>query len=273
MPTIQENLSQWNNNYDWSQQGEEWSVWWGGSDMQWYGAILPRLHRFVPTETILEIAPGFGRWTQFLKDLCRNLILVDLSEKCIQACKNRFSPSSHITYYLNDGKSLEMISNNSIDCIFSFDSLVHADAEAIKTYLNQMSKKLKKNGIGFLHHSNIGAYSRYLRLVNKLPRGKSLLQRLKLLDTDAMGRDYSMTAYKFERYAYEAGLQCISQELINWGCNRILTDCISIFTRKDSDWARPNKIVRNKNFMKEVKTISKLSKLYGATSFKNVTQA
>ena len=32
MPTIQENLQCWHGDYDWSQQGEEWSAPWGGSD-------------------------------------------------------------------------------------------------------------------------------------------------------------------------------------------------------------------------------------------------
>ena len=32
-------------------------------DSQWFGLIFPRIHAFLPTGTILEIAPGFGRWT------------------------------------------------------------------------------------------------------------------------------------------------------------------------------------------------------------------
>jgi len=29
----------------------------------------------------LEIAPGFGRWTHFLRDLCSELIIVDIAER------------------------------------------------------------------------------------------------------------------------------------------------------------------------------------------------
>ncbi|MEK6280890.1 MAG: hypothetical protein AABN95_11100 [Acidobacteriota bacterium] len=29
---------------------------------------LPRIHPFIPVGTILEIAPGYGRWTHYLKD-------------------------------------------------------------------------------------------------------------------------------------------------------------------------------------------------------------
>ena len=40
----------------------------GRADAQWYGSLLPRIHRFLPTGQVLEIACGYGRWTQYLKD-------------------------------------------------------------------------------------------------------------------------------------------------------------------------------------------------------------
>src|SRR6266550_6857049 len=63
--------------YDWKDAGEEWSAPWGTSAAQWFGAILPRVRAFLPAETILEIAPGFGRWTYYLKDYCQELWIVD----------------------------------------------------------------------------------------------------------------------------------------------------------------------------------------------------
>ena len=62
MPTIEENCSFFDETYDWPQAGEEWSKDWGSAHMQWYGCILPRISAFVPTDTILEVAPGYGRW-------------------------------------------------------------------------------------------------------------------------------------------------------------------------------------------------------------------
>jgi hypothetical protein len=70
MPTVDENYSAWNERYRWSDQGEEWSQSWGGSEAQWFWAIHPRIHRFLPCEQILEIAPGFGRWTHYLLSYC-----------------------------------------------------------------------------------------------------------------------------------------------------------------------------------------------------------
>ncbi|MFN7926786.1 MAG: class I SAM-dependent methyltransferase [Blastocatellia bacterium] len=158
MPSIEHNQFLWNQHYDWSQAGEEWSAGWGDSKTQWEGSLLPRIKSFVPTGTILEIAPGFGRWTQFLKDLCDNLLVVDLSAKCLDACRARFATDTHIRYHLNDGKSLAMIPDASVDFVFSFDSLVHAEAEVLEAYVQQLARKLKPQGVGFIHHSNLGAY-------------------------------------------------------------------------------------------------------------------
>ncbi|MFO1429308.1 MAG: class I SAM-dependent methyltransferase [Candidatus Competibacteraceae bacterium] len=269
MPTLEENQQTWNTTYGWTQQGDEWSLTWGRVEAQWFGTIFPRIHAFIPTGTILEIAPGFGRWTQYLKDYCKHLVVIDLAEKCIEACRQRFASDSHINYYVNDGKSLAMVEDKSIDFVFSFDSLVHTEADIIEAYLNQLAVKLKDNGIGFIHHSNIGSYGSYQQafsVLEKIPdKVKHLTVRILLGRTH--WRAASMTAKLFEAYCDNAGLQCIGQELINWGTRGHLIDCFSIFTPKNSIWSRPNKIIKNPEFMKEVNLIKKLSQVYTLKSF------
>src|SRR5215467_10639155 len=101
MPSIADNLKVWDG-YDWFRHGEEWSSEWGGSDAQWHSSIFPRIHRFLPADTILEIGPGSGRWTQYLKDYCAHLIVVDLSPSCIEMCRARFQASPHVVCHVND---------------------------------------------------------------------------------------------------------------------------------------------------------------------------
>lgn len=243
---VEQNKRIWDVTYNWKTQGDEWSTAWGGVDKQWNGSILPRIDAFVPAPTILEIAPGFGRWTQFLKDLCEKLVVVDLSEKCIRHIKKRFDSCSHITYYVNDGYSLEMISDASIDFVFSFDSLVHAEDDVIESYVRQLATKLKDGGAGFIHHSNLGEYPTYYSLVTKIPKGLSTLNRLGLLQSPCY-RAPSMTAIKFERYVEEAGMQCISQEIVNWEGRRLI-DTLSTFKKTDSSEVRQNEVKRNREF-------------------------
>jgi len=155
MVSVKENYDIFGVHYDWSERGDEWSQPWGGTRYVWSITIFPRIQAFLPTTNILEIAPGFGRCTQFLKDFCDHLIVVDLSEKCIRACQDRFCDCNHIEYHVNDGRSLDMIADQSIDFIFSWDSLVHADSSVMKEYIRQFSRILKPGGFGFLHHSNL----------------------------------------------------------------------------------------------------------------------
>jgi len=266
MATIDENRAIWNAEYDWARQGEEWSEPWGGSESQWRWTLLPRIGAFVPAARILEIAPGFGRWTHYLKDLCEHLTVVDMSARCIQACQQRFAADSHITYHTNDGKSLAMIPDGSIDVAFSADSLVHAEADAIEAYVHGLARILAPDGVAFIHHSNLGAYRRYYSWTTRIPRmslPKYLLVKAGVVDADHW-RGLSMSASLFARFARDAGLQCIGQEIINWGTARRMIDCFSLVTRPTSKWARPHTVVANPDFMREAASIARSSRLYGS---------
>ncbi len=261
MGTVEENKKVWDQMYNWHQGGDEWSKAWGGVFMQWYGVLLPRLYCFLPVHTLLEIAPGYGRWSQFLADFCTNLILVDISDTCIKACKERFSKESHISYHVNNGKSLEMIADNSVDFVFSFDSLVHADDDIIEEYVYQISRKLTSNGVALIHHSNLGEY-RCQVVFSRIPKLRALLRLLGLIEKKLYWRSSTMTAKKMEQFSEKNALQCISQEFINWGTKYTLIDCISMLVKKDSKWSRKNRILKNRTFMKQAGYISNLSKLY-----------
>ena len=266
MPTIMDNRSHWGREYEWSLQGDEWSKPWGGAESQWFNSIFPRIHAFIPARTVLEIAPGYGRWTRYLKDHCQQLILVDLSEKCIAMCKESFSSYPHIAYHVNDGRSLSMIADGSIDFAFSFDSLVHAEADVLEAYINELAIKLKSNGVGFIHHSNLGEYRLRRSLKRRIPLNFKLLMTKKLGLNYYHWRAPSVTASLFESYCEKAGLRCFSQELINWR-GQLLLDAFSLFTRKGSIWDRPNRVLRNRDFMREADYISKVSRLYASSCF------
>ena len=241
MPTLEWNSSIWDATYDWSEAGEEWSQCWGGSECQWYGSIFPRIARYLPAPAVLEIAPGFGRWTRFLLKDCHRLTGVDLSERCVHFCRKRFSFHPHVDFYVNDGRSLTNIADSSIDFVFSFDSLVHAEDEVIAEYLREIARKLNPNGVGFIHHSNLGAYP---------PDTASPHMRSR-----------SMTAAKFAIFCEAAGLACISQEMVNWGQAELI-DCFSTFTAAGSKWEHPCCRVENPRFMLEAELLKARSLLY-----------
>ena len=46
-----------------------------------------------------------------------------------------------------------MAADASIDFAFSFDSLVHAEANILESYISELARVLKANAIAFIHHS------------------------------------------------------------------------------------------------------------------------
>lgn len=246
MASIKENLQRWTG-YDWGRGGDEWSEVWGGTRNLWWATLYPRLSPYLPAASLLEIAPGFGRFTQYLKDQCERLTVVDLTERCIEACKSRFSGCSHITYAVNDGKSLPMVADGSVDLAFSFDSLVHTESEVVEGYLGELGRKLSPDGIGFIHHSNLAA------LVDPATGELPFENR--------HWRAASMSAERFRELCGQASLTCIVQEVVNWGGPH-LTDCLSVFTPRGSRHARPLVARKNPDFMDEALRLAATTAFY-----------
>lgn len=238
MPTIEENYYSWST-YDWDRGGDEWSEIWGGTHNLWKGSLLPRVNDLIPTGHLLEIAPGFGRITQYLVKQCRTMTLVDLTPKCIDACRERFSRFDHINYVVNNGKSFPGVQDCSIDFIFSFDSLVHVEIDVIEGYLYELPRVLTADGVAFLHHSNLADYLD--------PNGTGLT-----ID-NSHWRGTSVSAATVRYLCSQLGLHCYRQEIFNWGwgCHD-LTDCFSYIAREDSRRASLTQIIQNNKFMEEV---------------------
>lgn len=265
MPELEHNHAIWSADWDWSTEGDEWSVWWGGTPALWYGALLPRIHSFVPAGTILEIAPGYGRWTQYLKDLAGELVIVDLTERCIDHCRERFASAHNIAYHVNDGRSLAMVPDGSVDFVFSFDSLVHAEADVLRDYLTQLAQKLTPDGVGFIHHSNMGRYRQLGDIARRAPARALLpLVRAGALVNVPAWRAESVTAESFASECDAAGLACVAQEKINWEHGRYLIDTLSVFTRRGSKWERPRRVTRNPLFTDEAR---RMARVYAETGF------
>lgn len=247
MPSVSENHTAWSGEYDWAARGEEWSRTWGGPDAQWWTTVFPRIRAFVPAARILEIAPGYGRWTHFLKDLCEELIAVDLSEECVGACRERFAAFPHVEAHANDGLTLPMVADASVDFAFSLDSLVHVEQDVLDSYLAELARVLAPEGVAFVHHSNMGAYD--------IAPG-----------TAPHWRGATASAVLVEAAARSLGLACTAQERLQWGKNHeYLNDCFTVVCRAGSDRERPN-VVRDTYEMtiREGELATRLEQLYGA---------
>ena len=251
MGTLAENKTYYAN-YDWRYTGEQWASRWRGTDVQWYGTILPRIHLFLPAATILEIGCGHGRLSRFLEPYCRRLILVDITERCVNGCTKLFKDNAKVNCVLGDGTSLGDAGDAEVDFIFSFFSLVHADTATMRCYLFEIAKKMSGDGVAFIHHSNAGA------CLSGNPREDALLHDY---------RDAGVSADAIEACAEEVGLTCRGQELFGWDTDQLLTDCFSVLVKPGSRWSKPNAVVCNWGFLSEVESLGQLSQIYGANGY------
>ncbi len=242
MPELDWNKAVFDGNYDWRQGGEEWSAPWGGSEAQWFGSLYPRLHRLLPAGRILEIAPGFGRWTKFLIPACADYLGVDLAAACVNACRTRFARASHARFVQNDGFSLDAVPDGSIDFVFSFDSLVHAEIDVFRTYIPQLLRKLAPSGMAFLHHSNLKGFDN--------PESAPHHERAR-----------SVSGREVGNLIAQSGGQVVIQEWITWdGVGPI--DCLTTFGRAGVNGDKKAVQLVNVKFMDEAAAIRDFQRPY-----------
>lgn len=96
----------------------------------------------VPGKTVVEIGPGGGRWTRFLR-YAKKLYLVDPFVELLRETKKNFN-GSNMEFIQNNGTDFPGIPEDYVDYIFCFDVFVHLSADLIREYLLNMKKILKK---------------------------------------------------------------------------------------------------------------------------------
>jgi ubiquinone/menaquinone biosynthesis C-methylase UbiE len=242
---------QWN--YDlWStvslpENGESWSDPFGDSETQWQCIIRPRLRSCLPARRVLEIACGWGRWTGFLIAESQHYTGVDISEQALatNSAQQFFAiKRKRAEFHRTDGKSLGFVPDNSVDFIFSFDSLVHASMDAIGGYLTECRRILTPGGKAFIHHSNMHQYDDM-----RDAEGRNI---------NSCGRSSFVDAAIINKYAAACSLNVISQEKISWR-DTLLNDCFTLLG-KDTNYATTQ--FDNLTFMSDANTAKKLYDMY-----------
>lgn len=206
-----EEQRKWNDEFMWSNEGHEWSKSFGTTENLWNNYIFDDVKEF-RGKKILEIAPGFGRMTQFLSILASELIVVDLNPLCIQKTKEKMG--HHVlAYFVNNGNDLTGIRDNSQDLVFSFDSFVHIHKNVIRDYISEIHRVLKPGGKSYIHHS-------------------WLLGGEDLSFLNIAGRS-SMTPDIFKSMVEESGMRVIEQKTIKFEGVGVWdgTDSITIFEK------------------------------------------
>jgi hypothetical protein len=110
LANVRNNLQLWDQDYDWSADGDEWEHQAdrsGVSYKEWKASLVSHLiEPYARDADVIEIAPGHGRWSEFIVGMCRQAILVDLGPKCLEYCRTRFIEHSNVDYFMTTGTQL-----------------------------------------------------------------------------------------------------------------------------------------------------------------------
>lgn len=225
MPTIEWNKEVWNRPESYWEFGDKgWenqAKFCGQPYEEWKRSIAETflLPNIANGSTVLEIAPGCGRWTEFIIQKAAKVILVDLNPYCIDICKKRFSSFRNVSYHLNDGKSLAFIQDSSVDFIWSFDSFVHMEKDVIAAYFKEFSKVLKIGGRAVIHHAGRKNFTLCLSFLPGLfgKYGKYIYQVISIGKfTRDDGSRSNISRRIIEKIAKENNLKLIDQ-VNSWG--------------------------------------------------------
>ena len=130
----------------------------GQFDEQWDEVIWPAIQEF-DFDTTLELSPGGGRNTQRLSTLASRLIVVDYNQDPLDRTEARLGTRQgdcRISYHRNNGSTLPMVADASVTAVYCWDSAVHFDKAALRSYIAEFARVLQAGGSGFLHHSDLG---------------------------------------------------------------------------------------------------------------------
>lgn len=241
MPSLDWNFRTWNDIHDWTSNGDEWSYMAEHCRVPyqvWKRQLIE--HFLVPYARgadVLEIAPGHGRWSEALVGVARTITLVDFSPSCIEACRERFAGCEHVTYHVNDGRSLSAVADESVDFVWSFDSFVHMDPRVIDGYLAECGRVLRPGGYLVVHHADKRRWSLALvPVTGRLGLPGRVVQRVlsqgRLRDS---GNRSDVSRQHIAEMATRHGLQ-LELQTNEWGSSPRCTvakyrDCVTVASR------------------------------------------
>lgn len=174
-------------------------------------AIIYPLFCQLNLTNVIELACGRGRHVGKYVDKVKDVTLVDILDKNIEFCRNRFQTYENVHYYRNNGFNLEQLPADRYTALFSYDAVVHFEMMDIYEYLKDTYRVLVKGGRALIHHSNFD--KDYTASFINSPHGRSY-----------------MNANIFAYLASRCGFRILVQKLINWGgIDRL--DCVTLLEK------------------------------------------
>ena len=169
--------------------------------------FLPMFNR-LNLDNVIELACGRGRHVPKYMNRANEITLVDILDKNIAICRERFKGNPKIHYYKNNGFDLSELPSNKYSALFTYDAMVHFELLDVFNYLKETQRVLIPGGMALFHHSNTD--SNY---------------KISFEHSVSQGRNF-MSKKLFAYLAYRAGLEIVEQKVIDWDVPDL--DCITL---------------------------------------------
>lgn len=173
--------------------------------------VFYKMFEQLDLENIIELAVGRGRHVKMYEPKAKHIVVVDILQKNIDYCMERYKDSKKIDYYCNNGYNLQKLNSSEYTALFCYDAMVHFEMMDIFEYLKDINRVLRPNGMALLHHSN--NTSDY--------RGS--------FSNATGGRNY-MSKDLFAYLSYRAGFDVVEQKVIDWGVKDL--DCVTLLKKR-----------------------------------------
>ena len=109
--------------------------------------------------TIINLGSFTGKWTGHLIPYAKQIICVDIIDDGFWYVQERYKHEDcEFKFYLTQGDELEHIESNSIDFIFSADSLTRTPKNILQKYFIEFSRVTKRSSLLYIHLSTPDDY-------------------------------------------------------------------------------------------------------------------
>lgn len=191
--------------YSSAEKRENLDIFWGEQ------SDFLRLFKQLDLTNVIELACGRGRHVAQYIDKAEAITLVDILDKNISICRERFRGYGKVNYCCNNGFNLEQLQSEKYTALFSYDAMVHFEMMDIYQYLKDIYRVCIEGGRVLIHHSN---YSEdYKASFLNSPHGRSYM-------TDSI----------FAYLAFRCGFKVLEQKTVSWGQVKDI-DCITLLER------------------------------------------
>lgn len=175
------------------------------------GGLFRDMFSRLNLDNVVELACGRGRHVPHYIENAGHITLVDILEKNIEYCKNRFKYTDKISYFQNNGHDLHGLADNSYTSLFTYDSMVHFELLDIADYLQETYRILQHGGRALFHHSNND--SDYKASYDDAVEARSFM-------------NHKIFAY----LAYRAGFEIEEQKEFDWVGTKL--DCLTLVIKR-----------------------------------------